>query len=116
MGRAAVFTAGRQIDYRLARNPGLQQAAVTWRSAADEQLPERRPCCRRSGYPVCSPRCEPDGGIGGHREVVQRAVVDGSDDGGAGKAASATSSGGSPRTTSVATWRNTTCGGTRRAK
>ena len=37
------------------------------------------------GHPEDSSRSEPDGGIRGHRQVVQRAVVNGGDDGGAGE-------------------------------
>ena len=38
----------------------------------------------QSGHPEDSPRGEPDGGVRGHREVAQRAVVNGGDDGRAG--------------------------------
>ena len=49
------------------------------RKAGETQAPPQ------SGHPEDSPGGQPDGGIGRYREVVERAVVNGGDDGGAGK-------------------------------
>src|ERR1700722_13628683 len=58
--------------------PGVVASSIPWRTRLHAVLEAT------SGQEDSS-RGEPDGGIRGHREVVQRAVVNGGDDGGAGK-------------------------------